>query len=808
MVRQKIFSTSNNEAKLKNQIISLLKEHQTLSIDKILQHLEEDDSSNLKIKKNLIRRMIQNGELDAISSQPVSEKNRFVSALIQNLDVWLLLSGILLYLLFFSLSFYLGDLLLSIRIPLGLLLFYFIPGYFFTSIIFWKRSIRPEEQLVFAFGASIFISVILLFILNFTIFGLSLLFNYLAMLISLILGSILLLLRMRSPTSHQKIPSIQYFKRNRYIIILFALSFLTGILIRIWTALLQANFPINFPLDPWVHYAQVRVAMTDGILLFQSGYYQGYVPGLYLLLVGVSYITGSSIFLTFDITNIFNSVISIIAITALAYRLTRDKKILVLSCFFTSIVCFFSVIYSSSVTPQMISYAFIPLTLFAFIRTKHEARWQDALLMTIFCMYMTMSHVITSTSLIFMIVIINIFLYFTKNYNKFLLISSTLGIIFYGGWSLYFYGGLLFNTLLSFLPISLSFTTGCLSSSTFSSQAPFFLDLGKIFYFFLFLLITIMTPVFIKLHLRRHPIPRGPLFDYSKGALIVIAGFIIFLGNPFIWLLLGTTVMSEFMASINFGILLVIVYIHLISVFVIFLGFAMAYNRLGPEGMFICGAMLGNVYLTLCFGFFVGDAYFGRILQIMYDFNGILMAMLIVGTWRSLTKRRHQTLIKIFTFGIVLGSALPLTFLAPYSLYPNLQANTNSEYNMMQWMANQPNIEYYFTADFRLEYLIEGVTWSPYQTLQVINEISVGGKTVIPLYPDYYDDLLNAFNNSYPGKILLIPIVQSYFTVGPLTDFVFPDTPLNTNTLTFYNNQTTCNKIYDDSMNFLYAASL
>ncbi|MHC1591106.1 MAG: hypothetical protein ACXQS8_03400, partial [Candidatus Helarchaeales archaeon] len=320
--------------------------------------------------------------------------------------------------------------------------------------------------------------------------------------------------------------------------------------------------------------------------------------------------------------------------------------------------------------------------------------------------------------------------------------------------------------------------------------------------------ITVLFPFFIKLHLKRHPQPRGPLFDYSKGILIVMMGCFLFFGNPLMWIVIGSTISSQLFSSINILVFLVMVYVMFISIVIVFLGFAMAYNRLGAQGMFICGALLGDAYLLLAFGFFFGDIYMGRILQIIFAFNGFLLGLLIVGIWRSLEKKRHFFAIKILTLSLIIGTMLPLTLLTSRSFYPNLEPNTSAEYGMMQWIANQPTLDYCYVADFRLEYLIKGTAWNPTSDLNVIRLLNIDGEEVVPIGSRYYEDLREAANISYPNQKLLLPIVMSYFTIGLLFDYVFPQQQLTGDDLSFFNNQTTCNKIYDNLQNSLYIIDL
>jgi len=112
-----------------------------------------------------------------------------------------------------------------------------------------------------------------------------------------------------------------------------------------------------------------------------------------------------------------------------------------------------------------------------------------------------------------------------------------------------------------------------------------------------------------------------------------------------------------------------------------------------------------------------------------------------------------------------------------------------------------------------MDYLTKGILWDSGNSLLLIGNINTTEGYKMAIYPEYLDDLRNYIDliesetGSRPSQIL-IPIDESYMTIGPLDpntrDNVIPSRKINQDDLNFYNNQSCYDKIYDNGLSFAY----
>jgi len=140
-----------------------------------------------------------------------------------------------------------------------------------------------------------------------------------------------------------------------------------------------------------------------------------------------------------------------------------------------------------------------------------------------------------------------------------------------------------------------------------------------------------------------------------------------------------------------------------------------------------------------------------------------------------------------------------------------------SDYCMYEAISPHFNRSEIVLSDYRMEYLTLGIFWNRHDGIRVIGDVNTTEGWKLAIYPENLDDLYEyvEFLDNFTGKNtskVLIPISDSYFSVGPLDaivrDNVIPSRVINQTDLNFYNNQSVYDKIFDNGRSMAYLLNI
>ncbi|NHI94808.1 MAG: hypothetical protein EAX96_20115 [Candidatus Lokiarchaeota archaeon] len=807
--------TSIEKEKLNNYMNELMESNNSITVREVINKFKE----KFDIQESFIYKYLKSNEKFSFkkkireNSQKSLKIKDFFSNKFENfirfryLDVILILLNSIFFLIF---SFFSIEILFFIYIKMfiGLINSYLVPGFLIHQIFLINKKLNKLERCSTIFGLSFMITSFYFLLYNWIFSYIGEIVNISYAILNIALIGIYFLLKYKNLERYNNsgLNLIKVFKSYKYFLLIFILTIIIYLLIKSWNVF-QTPL-LNSSSDPWIHYAVVRDILNNNYFSFDYySIYNFYLPIWYVSLTAFKLVTGLGLINALQLFTLFIGIGGILFISTLTLKFTKRLKIVMAIGLSYSIINPFIILYTSLIWPQFLGHVFIPFSLiFLFLLQEKGDIYNSVLLISSFILIL-FSHIISALVLIGIIVFIAITLFFAKKINKYMIISGLICILFFLFWSLLYYKDLFF----SMFQITMGYNLNPLNTSILSTT--FIIDYQKIINFGIILLLIVGFLSVAYLFAKKYELTHFFKYElkFSVKTILIILAIVLIVTNPFFWYFVPLK--NEYFQQLPIFIYILNFIVFIIPIFFTILGVSIIFTAKGIRNYNILAWGISIAFIGTMIIFLQDIIFGGRVLSFGFDFITVVTG---VGMF-FLVERFKNMKQKYVIFISILLIALPFPLIIRNAHLYGIGTTSYSDYCMYQTLGNHYNRSNYVLSDFRMDYLTIGIFWDRESDLKIIGDVNTSDGYKLAVYPENLNYLLNyikeiANNTGLKISKILVPISNSYISIGPLDaavrDNVIPSRILTQEDFNFYNNHSIYDKIFDNGNSMAYIINI